>query len=159
MKKLSFLTIAICIIGILAIAPAATADLTRLNSVELSRVTGQSGFSFLGSFLGHDIEDGMISYTKNTEGVPGVRANMTGTILDNDFEIDSDVDSRSPAVFGLVGSRKVSNVTLNNPTVTMNNFQTNVGSVMGISGGNSMGVAGFRSMQIKTTGSVRVSMN
>lgn len=159
MKKLSFLTIAICIIGMMALPTAATAELTRLNSLELSRITGQSGFSFLGGFLGLDMEDSTVSYTEG-ESNTDVRMSMTGEFLGNEMTIESDVEvSNNRSTLGLIRSSNMSSLTLKNPTVTVNNFQTNVGSSLGISGANSMGVVGFRSMQIKTTGSVRISVN
>jgi hypothetical protein len=161
MKKLSFLTIAICIIGMMALPPAATAELTRLNSLELSRVTGQSGFSFLGGFLGHDMEDSIVSYTnENVEEGTEIRVSMTGEFMGNEMTIESDVEvGNTSALLNSNVLTSTNSLTLKNPTVTMNNFQTNVGSALGISGANSMGMVGFRSMQIRTTGSVRISVN
>ena len=162
MRKLRFLAVAICIIGLMTALQAAEAGLVRLSSAELAGVTGQAGISFLGGFLGLNMENGLVFYTDN-DGVDGA---SSGTLSLSDTFLDSNITAESGIQFetalsntsfdGLLGS---TTMTLENPSININSFHSNVmlGSAPGM--GSSIGVIGLRNMQIKTTGSVRVRVN
>jgi hypothetical protein len=159
MKKLSFLAVAICILGLMASPQAASANLVALCSTELAGVTGQAGITFSGGQVGIDLENEILSFVEEVGVEELVDAGLFSIM-------DAFLDSTTISAEGIHIAPVINTdgdtgvvVTMLNPEVHINDFHHNVGlgSTPGV--GESLGTVGIRGMHVRTTGSVRVRVN
>ena len=163
MKKLSFLTVALCIIGLMISPQASNAELAKLSTAELASITGQAGISYTGGSIGLNMENGLVFFT-DEDGVNG--ANNSGSLSLTETYLDSTISSKagfqieaasSNATFG----NRIEGISFSveNPSININSFHSNVklGPTPGT--GESLGIIGIRNMRVTTTGSVRVRVN
>ncbi|MDY6906311.1 MAG: hypothetical protein SWH61_16690 [Thermodesulfobacteriota bacterium] len=159
MKKLSFLTVAICILGLMAFPQAATAGLVALNTTELAGVTGQAGITFLGGQVGLDLENEIFSF-EEVEGMEELAETGLFGLVDA-FLDSATISAEGIHIEPVVNADGDTGVvmTMQNPEAHVNNFHHDIrlGSAPDMS--NSLGIVGIRGMHVRTTGSVRVRVN
>ncbi|MDY6822269.1 MAG: hypothetical protein SWH68_00495 [Thermodesulfobacteriota bacterium] len=154
MKKLSFLTVAICILGLMASSQAATAGLVQLTTTELACITGQTGITFLGGQAGLDLENEIFSFDE-MEGMEAFAE--TGVFcLFEPFLDSATISAVGIHIDTVTGANSGVMMTMENPEAHIAHFHHDLrlGSASGMS--DSLGVVGIKGMHVNTTGSVRV---
>lgn len=160
MKKLSFLTVAICILGLMVLSPqAATAGLVKLNTNQMAGITGQAGITFLGGQVGFDLKNEIFSFNE-VEGMEAL--GETGLLGLFDAFLDSATISAEgihiKPVINANGSKSVM-VTMTNPEAHIDHFHHDIRLGAAPDMSKSLGIVGIKGMHVKTTGSVRVRVN
>jgi hypothetical protein len=162
MKKLSFLTAAICVIGLITSPMTSTAGMVELNNSDLSRVTGQSGINFSGDKIGLSMRDGLIYYSDEdgTDGHEGGTISLTDTFLDSTISAKSGIKINVAAEETGSGQQiRSMNLAMDDAKINVASFHTDVRLGAGPNLGNSFGVVGVQNLRVHTTGSVIVQVN